>query len=283
MKDIREKRLQKSVAFLQKQLPNGIKTAVILGSAWSDFEENVSVKKRIPYREIPAFPRPTVTFQNGELLLCEIKDTPILVFSGRFHFYEGFSMWETAYPIFVSHLLRIEHMIITNAAGGVNSDYRVGDLVMVTDHLKFCAESPLRGENNDKMGKRFFEMQSVYDTDLQNIAQSVAQNRAIELHCGTYAYMTGPQFETIAEIRALRALGADVVGMSTVPEVIACAYCKQKLLCLSMVTNAAAGIDPTTPPNQEEVMDASSHVQKRYGAFLAEIVQKIAKEERGSQ
>ncbi len=268
------RRMQKSANYLKKRFGASFQTAVILGSGWTAFADAVTILDRIPYRKIPGFPCPTVAYQQGELLLAEYQGKRILLFRGRYHFYEGFEMWETAYPVFVCHLLGIQEIILTNAAGGINESYRVGDLVCVTDHLKFTANSPCRGNVIPQFGQRFFEVQSVYDDSLCEMALACAKELQIPMKTGIYSYATGPQYETAAEIRMLRNCGADLVGMSTVAEVIAAAQCAMKVLCISMVSNLAAGMAKENP-SHEEVMQTGDALRERCKALLCAIFSRI--------
>ena len=184
-------------------------------------------------------------------------------------------MWQTAYPVNVCHLLGIAKMIITNAAGGINTrTLEPGDLVLLTDHIKLCADSPVRGRNEPAFGERFFDMQAVYDDGVRALAHSCAADLGMTLKEGVYAYMAGPQFETPAEIRMLRLIGADVVGMSTVPEIIAAAHCGMKVLGISCVTNFAAGVTGA-PMTEEEVLDTSAKATSRFSALIDAVIRRM--------
>ena len=251
--------------------------AVILGSGLGTYAASDAVVNRIvlPYREIPNFPTSTVSYQKGELVIGQVGEKTVLFFNGRFHYYEGWEMWQTAYPVNVCHLLGIEKMIITNAAGGINTEtLEPGDLVLLTDHIKLCAESPVRGRNEDAFGERFFDMQAVYDKAVRQTAYDCAASLGMTLKEGIYAYMTGPQFETPAEIRMLRMLGADVVGMSTVPEIIAAAHCGMRILGISCVTNFAAGVTGA-PMTEEEVLDTSAKTTAKFSALIDAVIRKL--------
>jgi len=251
--------------------------AVILGSGLGTYAASDAVADRIviPYRDIPNFPTSTVSYQRGELVIGQVGEKTVLFFNGRFHYYEGWEMWQTAYPVNICHLLGIDKMIITNAAGGINTDtLEPGDLVLLTDHIKLCAESPVRGRNEAAFGERFFDMQAVYDVNVRQTAHDCAAALGITLKEGIYAYMTGPQFETPAEIRMLRMLGADVVGMSTVPEIIAAAHCGIKVLGISCVTNFAAGVTGA-PMTEEEVLDTSAKTTNTFCALLDAVIRKL--------
>ncbi len=251
--------------------------AVILGSGLGAYAASDAVAERlvIPYREIPNFPVSTVSYQKGELVVGRVGGKTVLFFNGRFHYYEGWEMWQASYPTAVSRLLGVDTMIVTNAAGGINADALTpGDLVLLTDHIKLCADSPMRGRNEDALGERFFDMQAVYDVNLRALAHRCAAECGISLKEGVYAYMAGPQFETPAEIRALRLLGADVVGMSTVPEIIEAAHCGIRVLGISCVTNLAAGVTGA-PMTEEEVLATSAAVQDHFTALLDSVIRRI--------
>lgn len=251
--------------------------AVILGSGLGAYAMSEQVCDRIvlPYRDIPNFPTSTVSYQKGELVIGTVGDKTVLFFNGRFHYYEGWEMWQTAYPVNVCHLLGIPDMIITNAAGGINTEtLEPGDLVLLTDHIKLCAESPVRGRNETAFGERFFDMQAVYDKSRRQTAHDCAAALGFALKEGVYAYMTGPQFETPAEIRMLRLVGADVVGMSTVPEIIAAAHCGMKVLGISCVTNFAAGVTGA-PMTEEEVLETSAKTTNKFCALLDAVIRAL--------
>ncbi len=257
--------------------------AVILGSGLGEFAEKLSDAVIIPYRDIPHFPTSTVSYQKGELVFGKLTyedgtEKRVLAMNGRFHYYEGWEMWQTAYPVGVFKLLGIDKMIITNAAGGIGyNDTRElvpGDLVAVCDHIKLAPDSPMRGANIREFGERFFDMQSVYDKELIKIACECAAKRGFALKEGVYAYMAGPQYETPAEIRALKVLGANLVGMSTVAEVIFAAQVGIKVLCISCVSNMAAGItgDALT---ESEVLDTAAMISERFKHLLSDVIELI--------
>ncbi|MBR2040919.1 MAG: purine-nucleoside phosphorylase [Oscillospiraceae bacterium] len=221
------------------------KIAVILGSGLNPISAEIENATRIPYKNIPRWNSTTNPDHEGVLIIGTLDKIPVAVMSGRLHQYEGNSMQECAYPIAVFKAMGIEKIIITNAAGGINTDYRNGDFVLISDHIKFFNEGPLTGEDASVFGgSRFFDMSDTYSEYLRNrVAGAFEAENGKKLHQGVYAYMPGPQFETPAEIRMLRVLGADVVGMSTVPEVIMAAACNIKVLGISVVSNMAAGVE----------------------------------------
>lgn len=247
------------------------KLAIILGSGLGGYADRLENAVTIKYADIPHFPVSTVSYQKGELV-CGLRDgVPVLAMNGRFHFYEGWEMWQTAYPVGVFKLLGIEKLIITNAAGGISPDYRPGDLVAITDHIKLSPDSPLRGANIPEFGERFFDMQRVYDKDMIALAKRKAGELGFMLKEGVYGYMAGPQYETPAEIRMLGMLGATVVGMSTVAEVIFAAQCGLPVLCISCVSNMAAGITDAAI-TEEEVLATGRLVSERFTALVDVLV-----------
>ena len=233
-----------SAEFIMAQTRVRPKIAIILGTGQSSIASEIEGAVRIPYKNIPRWNATTQKSHEGVLIIGTLNRFPVAVMSGRLHFYEGNSFAECAYPIAVLKALGIEKIIMTNAAGGINTEYKPGDFVMISDHIKFFDDSPLRGEDASIFGTgRFFDMSDTYSEYLRNrVAGEFTDETGIALKSGVYAFMPGPQFETPAEIRALRVLGADLVGMSTVPEVIMAAACNIKVLGISVVTNMAAGV-----------------------------------------
>ena len=233
-----------SAEFIMAQTRVRPKIAIILGTGQSSIASEIEGAVRIPYKNIPRWNATTQKSHEGVLIIGTLNRVPVAVMSGRLHFYEGNSFAECAYPIAVLKALGIEKIIMKNAAGGINTEYKPGDFVMISDHIKFFDDSPLRGEDASIFGTgRFFDMSDTYSEYLRNrVAGEFTDETGIALKSGVYAFMPGPQFETPAEIRALRVLGADLVGMSTVPEVIMAAACNIKVLGISVVTNMAAGV-----------------------------------------
>lgn len=233
-----------SAEFIMAQTRVRPKIAIILGTGQSSIASEIEGAVRIPYKNIPRWNATTQKSHEGVLIIGTLNRVPVAVMSGRLHFYEGNSFAECAYPIAVLKALGIEKIIMTNAAGGINTEYKPGDFVMISDHIKFFDDSPLRGEDASIFGTgRFFDMSDTYSEYLRNrVAGEFTDETGIALKSGVYAFMPGPQFETPAEIRALRVLGADLVGMSTVPEVIMAAACNIKVLGISVITNMAAGV-----------------------------------------
>lgn len=228
--------------YIKNTIKNVPETALVLGTGLGYFADFLENKQIIPYEEIPHFPISTAPDHLGQLVIGNLGEKAVMIMQGRIHYYEGYSMDEVVFPVRVMKVLGIKNLFLTNAVGSVNLDYKVGELVMLSDHIKFFNDTPLRGQNIDSFGPRFNDMSNAYTKELRTLARKIADEGKIPLHEGVYSYMPGPSFETPAEIRMLRTLGADVVGMSTVPEVICAAHCGMKVFALSFVTNLAAGI-----------------------------------------
>jgi len=245
--------------------------AIILGSGLGTFAEELNDTIIIPYKDIPNFPVSTVQFHKGEFVYGTIRGKKVLAMNGRIHYYEGYEMWQTAYPVGVFKLLGIDKIIITNAAGGIDESYSLGELVCVKDHIKLVPDSPLRGINIPEFGERFFDMQSVYNKNYIKSAHDIADKLEIPLKDGVYGYMAGPQFETPAEIQMLKTIGATLVGMSTVAEVIMAAHCGIPVLCISCVSNMAAGITGAAITH-DEVVETGKMIADKFKRLVTEII-----------
>ena len=237
------KKVYEAADFLKKRLDFFPEIALVLGSGLGFLADNAENKTVIKYSEIPNFPITTAPLHKGELIACKLCGKEVLLFCGRLHYYEGYSMQEVAFPVWLMKLLGIKTLIQTNAVGAINTEFSVGDIVLINDHIKFFNDTPLTGTNPDKFGERFFDMSDAYSKRLRTEVKKIAKNENITLKDGIYAYMPGPCYETPAEIRMLHILGADVVGMSTVPETIAAVHSKMEVLTLSFCSNMAAGIE----------------------------------------
>ncbi len=234
--------------YIRPRLKKPPKIGIILGTALGSLADEITAAVQFPYREIPGFLQSTAPAHAGLLINGRLAGQDVICMSGRFHYYEGYSFAQLAAPIQLFKLLGVQLVIITNAAGAINLSYQPGDLMLISDHLNFMGAAPTRGPNPEEFGPRFFDVSRVYAPELRLLAKELAGSLKANLHEGVYAYMTGPQFETPAEIRALRTLGADAVGMSTVPEVLAAAHCGLPVLGLSVLTNMASGILPVDAP-----------------------------------
>lgn len=234
-------KVAEACAFLRQRLPFLPSLALVLGSGLGPIAESLQVEAVVPYQEIPHFPVSTAMGHAGRLLCGQLAGVPILLMSGRVHFYEGYTLTQVVFPVRVLAGLGVRRLLLTNAAGGINLAYRQGALVLIRDHINLLG-NPLVGPNEVEFGQRFPDMTYAYDRDLRRRAQAAAVEAGLALQEGVYIAVTGPSYETPAEIRAFRGMGADLVGMSTVPEVIAARHGGLQVLAISMVTNMAAGI-----------------------------------------
>ncbi|MEA4902440.1 purine-nucleoside phosphorylase [Desulfitobacterium sp.] len=244
---------------------------IILGSGLGSFAEVIEEKVIIPYREIPHFPISTVEGHKGQLVFGKVMGKSIVAMQGRFHYYEGYSMQEVTFPVRVMQVLGVNGLIVTNAAGGINPSYRPGDLIVIKDHINLMGANPLRGENLTSLGPRFPDLSEGYDLEWRQKALAVAGEIGIHPQEGVYAAMSGPSYETPAEIRFLRTIGADLVGMSTVPEVIIANQGGMRVLGISCVTNMAAGILPQRL-SHAEVMETAERIEKQFVRFVQALI-----------
>lgn len=265
---------KRAVEYLESKIKTVPKAAVVLGTGLGDIVEKVSDPIIIPYDDIPGFPSVKNSFHECRAVIGNFMGTNIIFMQGRIHYYEGYSMEEVVFPVRMLRQLGIEYLILTNASGAVNEGYTPGDIVLIRDHIKLGFDSPVRGKNNDELGDRFFDMSNAYDPDMRLVAVKAAKEIGIELNSGVYAYMTGPQFETPAEIRMLRIMGADLVGMSTVPEVIAGVHCGMRILGLSGVTNMAAGIE-NGGHNKIVIANSEEILRDKLADLLSGIISRI--------
>jgi len=247
----------------------------ILGSGLGDVVNSIDIDTAIPYGEIPGARASTVIGHQGRLILGHARGVPVAVMQGRVHFYEGYEMEEVMFLSRVLGRLGIRKLLVTNAAGGVNTSYKAGDLMLISDHINFMGVNPLRGPNVEDLGLRFPDMSEAYPETLRQMAREVAAGIGLSLQEGVYLALSGPTYETPAEIRAFRVLGADAVGMSTVPEVIAASHMQIPVLGISCITNMAAGILKQKLHHQE-VMDTSARVQKEFTGLVLGVLERLA-------
>lgn len=279
--------MQKTLDFINGRTNNfQPKIGIILGSGLGDFASEFE-SVNIPYSEIPGFEKSTVKGHQGNLIFTEIplanhstfrplnsSTKKVVMMQGRFHYYEGHPVQKVVYPVKIMKKLGVETLIITNAAGGVNKEFKPADLMIITDHINFMGTNPLMGENDDTLGTRFPDMSEVYKKDLIKTAKDTAKELGFSLREGVYAAFSGPSYETPAEINMLRTLGADAVGMSTVPEAIVANYCGIKVLGISCITNAAAG-DGKTGLSHAEVIETSNIAKEKFNSLLLNVLRKI--------
>ncbi|CAA7602089.1 purine-nucleoside phosphorylase [Acididesulfobacillus acetoxydans] len=257
--------------FVRRKISQVPELGIILGSGLGPLAEVVENRTEIPYREIPNFPVSTVEGHAGQAVFGRLQGKEVVVMQGRFHYYEGYSMREVTLPVRVMQVLGVKGLIVTNAAGGINAAYKPGDLVLIKDHINLLGDNPLRGANLDDLGLRFPDLSEGYDREWRKKALQVAGETGVRLEEGVYAAMLGPSYETPAEIRFLRTIGADLVGMSTVPEVIAANHGGMRVLGISCVTNMAAGVLPQKLSHLE-VMETAERIEKEFVSLVQKII-----------
>lgn len=265
---------QKSVDYIKEYVPWTPEVAVVLGSFLGPFADAIEDPISINYADIPNFLVSTAPGHAGKLIFGTVAGRRVVCMSGRFHYYEGYEFEQLVIPIRLFKLLGVRAVILTNASGAVNTDYRPGDVMILSDHIKLTGASPLRGRNVDAFGPRFFDTTKMYTPELRKLARECAEDSGLTVHEGVYFYFTGPQFETPAEIRAARILGGDAVGMSTVTEALTAAHCGLPLVCLSVISNMAAGV-LAQPLTSEEVAETSRQVAGKFSHCIAKIVERI--------
>ncbi len=254
--------IQEAAAFVRKAAALTPKVGVVLGSGLGAFAERVGARLVLPYRTIPHFPVSGVAGHAGELVLGTLDGVPCAVMSGRVHYYEGYDMQQVTFPMRVLAALGIRTVLVTNAAGSVNASYEPGSFMVINDHLNLTGANPLRGPNDDRLGPRFPDMSEVYDRRLLDLCVKAASEIGVGIKTGVYLGVTGPSYETPAEIRAFRMWGADLVGMSTVSEAIVARHMGQRVLAISLVTNQAAGRTPMLLTHEEVVRVGDSKAEQ---------------------
>ncbi|XKM14535.1 purine-nucleoside phosphorylase [Orbaceae bacterium ac157xtp] len=267
------KDIQEAVSFIQNRTKIKPTIGIILGSGLGSFADTLENAVHIPYNDIPHFARSEAVGHANELVIGESAGKTVIAMKGRFHYYEGFSLDQVTFPVRVMKMLGVEKLIITNACGAVNTSFAPGDLMLITDHINLTANNPLMGPNNNELGVRFLDVSEVYSKNLRKIVGDVAKELNITLRQGVYAWWTGPTYETPAEIRMIRVLGADAVGMSTVPEAIIARHSGIETVGISCLTNMACGI-LDQPLGHEEVIETANRVKS---TFLKLVSQTIAK------
>lgn len=269
-----QEKLHQSAKYILDKTKFNPEIALILGSGLGAIADQIENAEYYPYNEIPNFPVSTVEGHAGQLVIGNLQGKTVIAMQGRFHYYEGYSMQEVTFPVRVMKLLGVNTLIVTNAAGAVNTSYTPGDLMLINDHLNMAGNNPLIGKNLDEFGTRFPDMSNAYDKELRSKAHGIAQSLGIYLQEGVYACMTGPVYETPAEIKMLRYLGADAVGMSTVPEVIVAVHSGLKVIGISCMTNMAAGI-LDQPLDHSEVMETSEKAREKFIALMNNVIKNI--------
>ncbi len=263
-----------AAAYIRDRIEETPSVAVILGTGCSPFAERIEGAVRIPYSDIPHFPLTTNPSHKGEMVAGWIGGRYCLCMNGRFHYYEGYSMEELNIPVHVAHVLKIETLVLTNAAGSSNPGFRPGDAMIIKDHIKLYGGSPMRGPNVPELGPRFFSVSDLYTASIRVKAKKLALAADIKVHEGVYMFFPGPQFETASEIRAARILGADCVGMSTVTEALTAAHSGMKLFALALITNWATGM--TDEDNDgSEVDSVAERASKAFSSYLEDVIRNL--------
>lgn len=262
-----------SVRLRTKFVPD---VALVLGSGLGAYGENIQIIQTVDYDDIQGFPVSTVPGHHGRFIFGYVGNVKVVAMQGRVHFYEGYDISDVVLPIRLMKMLGAKTLILTNAAGGVNFDFKPGDFMLITDHISTMIKSPLIGVNDDRIGPRFPDMSQVYDAELANCVRQCAKNLDIDLQEGVYIQLTGPQYETPAEIRMVRSLGADAVGMSTVCEAIAARHMGMKVCGISCITNMASGMS-VQPLNHKEVQETADRVEVQFKDLITEVILMIGR------
>jgi purine-nucleoside phosphorylase len=267
-------RIQGAVEYIQSQLEIKPTIGLILGSGLGDLAEQIENPTIIPYGDIPYFPVSTVEGHKGQFVVGQLGKQKVIAMQGRFHYYEGYGMEDVVLPVRVLKKLGVEYLIVTNAAGAVNESFELGDLMIITDHINFMGDNPLIGKNLDTFGPRFPDMSEAYNQELVHKIETWGQELGMTMRKGVYCAMSGPTYETPAEVRMVRTLGADAVGMSTVPEVITAVHSGLKVMGISCMTNMASGI-LDQPLSHDEVVVTSQKVKEQFKQLIKKIVDNI--------
>jgi len=267
--------LNESVAFIKARVTSQSSIGIILGSGLSNLANQIVAEQEIPYGEIPHFPVSTVEGHRGKLIFGTLGGVPVWVMAGRFHFYEGYSAQQVAYPVRVMRLLGVETLLLSNAAGGVNPAFEVGDLMIIKDHISLFQVNPLLGKNEDSLGTRFPDMSEPYSKDLIRRVKGLATRHNISLHEGVYLGVTGPTFETRAEYKLIHIVGGDAVGMSTVQETIAAVHAGMKVFAMSVITDLGIR-EEENAITHEEVLQAATAAEPKMTLLFTGLVQELA-------
>ena len=267
-------KIQESASYIKSKTDVIPSIGLILGSGLGVLADEIENPVKISYNEIPNFPVSTVEGHAGQLVIGNLQGKTVVAMQGRFHYYEGYTMQETTFPVRVMKELGVETIFVTNAAGGANKEFKPGDLMIITDHLNLGGYNPLIGSNDNRLGTRFPDMSAAYTKEYIELAKKCASDLNIKVQEGVYAFFTGPSYETPAEVRMASILGADAVGMSTVPEVIVASHSKLKVVGISCITNMAAGI-LDQPLNHEEVIETTQKVKEEFLNLVKLIVKEL--------
>jgi len=266
--------IQETVRFLRGRTAMRPKLGIILGTGLGGLVKNIKIREVIPYQEIPHFPLSTVESHAGRLIFGTLSGKPAMVMQGRFHYYEGYSMQQITFPVRVMKALGIKTMVVSNACGGVNPAFRAGDIMVISDHINLMGDHPLRGRNDDRLGPRFPDMYNTYTAELVALAERTALDLKIKLQKGVYLALSGPSLETGAEYRMVRILGADVVGMSTVPEVIVAKLQNMRVLGFSIITDMGFA-EAMEPVSLQDVLKVAAEAEPKFVKLVTEVVRRM--------
>lgn len=269
-------KIQEAVSLIQSKTTHQPKVGLILGSGLGDLANEIEQAEVVSYGDVPHFPISTVEGHKGQLVFGTLQGVSVVAMQGRFHYYEGYSQQEVVFPVYVMKALGVQTLIATNAAGGMNSHFAAGDLMLITDHLNMTGSNPLIGANEAKLGPRFPDMSEAYSKELIAVAQRVADSQGIKVQKGVYAGITGPTYMTPAELIMLRTLGGDAVGMSTVPEVIAARHGGLSVLGISCITDMAIG-EELEPLTHEQVVEVANRTKPKFMELVKGIVREVCK------
>ena len=269
-----KEKVNETKKFIQSKTDLIPEIGIILGSGLGSLADQIENATVVSYSDIPNFAKSEAIGHANELVIGTLKGKTIIAMKGRFHYYEGFTPKEITFPVHLMKALGVGKLIITNACGAINTDFEPGDLMLIEDHLNLTGTTPFHGPNDDKMGPRFTDLSQTYSKELQSLAYEAAQNNGISLRKGVYAWWTGPAYETPAEIKMIRVLGGDAVGMSTVPEAMVAAYCGMKTLGISCLTNMACGI-LDEPLSHAKVIEVAKQVEDKFIKLVTDIIEKM--------
>lgn len=269
------KKIEEAATYIRTRINKEIpQYAIILGTGLGELGNAITDKEEIPYEDIPNFPISTVEGHSGKLIFGKLGQKEVIAMQGRFHYYEGYNMKEVTFPIRVFQALNVKYLFVSNASGGLNSSFEIGDIMLIDDHINMFPEHPLRGRNIKELGTRFPDMSNAYDKNLRILAKEIAKEHDIKLQHGVYVGTSGPTFETPSEYNMFKILGGDAVGMSTVPEVIVANHAKMKVLAFSIITDLGV-IGKIVEVTHEEVQEAAKIAQPKMAFLIREVINKL--------
>ncbi len=267
-------KIQATAAFIQTKLQNQPKVGIILGSGLGGLIDMIEKEAELQYSQIPNFPVSTVEGHDGKLVFGKIGDKQVMLMAGRFHYYEGYSMEEVTFPVRVMKALGVETVVVSNASGGTNPTFKIGELMIIRDHINLFPEHPLRGKNDERLGVRFLDMSEPYNPELIEMAKTIAAEQGVEVKTGVYIGLQGPTFETPAEYKWLHTIGGDAVGMSTVPEIIVARHAGLKVFAISVITDLGV-TDVPVKISHQEVLDAANAAAPKMAGLVDALIRKM--------